>query len=71
VLDEAEARRRFLIYMGLRLLGLLAFFAGIAIIYTDVLRPGGRPQIGAIVVIAGAIGALVAPHLVKRRWDSH
>jgi hypothetical protein len=66
--DEA-ARKRLLIYTVLRLGGLAIFFVGIAIIYTDLVRPGGWPQLGAIVAIVGAIDALLAPHLLKRSWD--
>lgn len=69
MLDEATAKRRFLIFMGLRLLGLLVFFAGLAIGFGDVLRPGGWPQLGALVVIVGAVGSVLVPKLVKRRWD--
>lgn len=69
MLDEAVAKRRFLIFMGLRLLGLLIFFAGMAISFGDVLREGGWPQVGALVVIIGAVGSVLVPKLVKRRWD--
>lgn len=67
--DEALWRRRFYLYMGARLFGLAIFFAGIAIIYTDLLREGGWPQVGAIVAIAGVIDALVAPRLMKKQWQ--
>jgi hypothetical protein len=33
------------------------------------LRPGGAPQIGAIVAIMGAIDSMFAPLLLKRAWD--
>ena len=49
--------------------GLAIFFLGIAIIYTDLVRPGGWPQLGAIVAIMGVIDALFAPRLLKRMWD--
>ena len=35
--------------------------------YTDLLRPGGWPQVGAIVAIMGVIDAMFAPRLLKRR----
>lgn len=63
------ARKRLLIYSVLRLGGLAIFFVGIAIIYTNLVRPGGWPQVGAIVAIVGVIDALAAPHLLKRAWD--
>jgi hypothetical protein len=55
--------------MGVRLAGLAVFFLGIAIIYTDLLRQGGWPQVGAIVVIMGAIDAVFAPRLLRKLWD--
>ena len=67
--DEAVWRRRFLIYMGVRLAGTLTFLAGIAIGYSDVVREGGWPALGAIIAIAGALDALIAPRLLKKHWD--
>ena len=68
-MDEDAARRRLLIYTLVRFGGLLIFFLGIAIIYTDLLRPGGWPQVGAIVAIMGAIDATFAPVILKKAWD--
>lgn len=56
-------------YMGVRVAGLAIFFLGIVIIYTDLVREGGWPQVGAIVAIMGAIDALFAPRLLKKAWD--
>jgi membrane protein implicated in regulation of membrane protease activity len=67
--DEARSQKRLLAYSALRLGGLAIFLLGIAIMYTDLLRPGGWPQAGAIVVIIGVIDALLAPRLLKRAWD--
>ena len=67
--DDALWRRRLLIYTAVRLVGLAIFFLGIAIIYTDLVREGGWPQLGAIVAIMGAIDALFAPRLLKKVWD--
>ena len=68
-MDDDVARQRLLIYTLVRLIGLAIFFLGIAIIYTDLVRPGGWPQIGAIVVIIGVIDSVIAPRLLKRTWD--
>ena len=68
-MDEDTARRRLLIYTLVRFAGLLVFFLGIAIIYTNLLRPGGWPQVGAIVAIMGAIDATFAPVILKKAWD--
>ena len=67
--DEVLWRRRLLMYMGVRVAGLAIFFLGVAIIYTDLVREGGWPQVGAIVAIMGAIDALFAPRLLKKAWD--
>ena len=68
-MDEDVARRRLLLYMLVRFAGLLVFFLGIAIMYSDLVRPGGWPQVGAIVAILGVIDAIFAPRVVKRAWD--
>ena len=67
--DEAIWRRRFLIFMLARLFGLATFFAGIAIAYSDIVREGGWPALGAILAIMGAIDAVFAPKLLKKHWD--
>ena len=67
--DERKHRDRLLAYMGVRAAGLTVFFLGLAIIYTDLLREGGWPQVGAIVAIMGVIDALFAPRLLKKLWD--
>jgi hypothetical protein len=67
--DDDVARRRLLLYSLVRLGGLAIFFLGLAIIYTGLVRPGGWPQLGAIVAIMGAIDAMFAPLLLKKVWD--
>jgi membrane protein implicated in regulation of membrane protease activity len=68
-MDDDTARRRLLIYTLVRFGGLAIFFIGIATMYTKLLRPGGWPQAGAIVAIAGVVVSLLAPRLIKKRWD--
>ena len=46
--------------------GLILFLLGIAIAFTDLLRPGGWKLLGGILVIVGAIEAVISPRLVKR-----
>lgn len=67
--DPDPWKRRFFIFMVIRLFGLIVFFAGLAIAYTDWVREGGWPQVGAIVALMGAIDAIWAPILLKRGWD--
>jgi hypothetical protein len=67
--DEALFRKRLLIYSLVRFGGLVIFFLGLAIVYTDLLRTGGWPQVGAVVAIMGIIDAFFAPRILKRAWD--
>ena len=68
--DDSKARNRLLAYSAVRFGGLAIFFIGVAIIYTNLLRSGGWPQVGAIVAIMGAIDAVFAPRLLKKAWDA-
>jgi len=67
--DEALWRKRLLVYSLVRLGGVAIFFLGLAIIYTNLLRPGCWPQVGAVVAILGVIDAFFAPRLLKRAWN--
>ena len=67
--DDALWRRRFLIFMLARLSGTVLFLAGVAIVYSDLVREGGWPALGAIIAIVGAIDAVFAPRLLKKHWD--
>jgi membrane protein implicated in regulation of membrane protease activity len=49
--------------------GLIIFFLGVAIMYTNLVRPGGWPQVGAIVAILGVLDAMLAPRILKKAWD--
>jgi hypothetical protein len=66
--SEELERRRFLTFVLVRLAGLAIFLLGIAIIYTDLVREGGWPVLGAIVAIMGAIDAVFSPKLLKKLW---
>jgi membrane protein implicated in regulation of membrane protease activity len=68
-MDEDVARQRLLIYSLVRFGGLIIFFLGIAIMYTNLVRPGGWPQVGAIVAILGVLDAMLAPRILKKAWD--
>jgi len=63
------AKRRLLIHSLVRFGGLLIFFLGISVIYTNLARQGGWPQLGAIIAIMGVLDALLAPRLLKKAWD--
>ena len=67
--DDAKWRKRLWAYSAVRFGGLAVFGLGLAIFYTDWLREGGWPQVGAIVMILGLIDALLAPRILKKQWD--
>jgi len=67
--DEATFKRRLAIYTLLRFGGIAIFLVGVAIAYSDLVRSGGWPQVGAIIAIAGVLDAFIAPRLLKRAWD--
>lgn len=69
MVDEGVWKRRFLVFMAARLFGLVTFLGGLAVAFTDVLRDGGWPQVGAVLIILGAIDAVFAPRLLKKQWD--
>lgn len=62
-------RKRFQIFMLVRLAGVATFLLGIAIAYSDLIRPGGWPLVGGLITIAGAIDAVFAPKLLKKMWQ--
>lgn len=67
--DEALWKRRFALFAAARLFGVAMFLLGIAIMYSDLLREGGWPVVGAIVAIMGAIDALFAPKMLRKLWE--
>ena len=70
-MDENEIwQKRLVLYSLVRMAGLAIFFFGLAVIYTNVLREGGWPQVGAIIAILGAIDTVFAPRLLRRAWES-
>lgn len=67
--EDEVWRKRLLIYSLVRAGGLAIFFLGVAIMFTNLVRKAGWPQVGAIVAIGGVIDALFAPRLLRRAWD--
>ena len=67
--DETLWKRRFLIFMLVRLAGLATFLLGIAIAYSDLVRDGGWPALGAVIAIMGAIDSVFAPRILKKHWE--
>lgn len=61
-------RKRFQLFLLVRLFGVATFLLGIAVAYTDLVWAGGWPLVGGILSIAGAIDAVFAPRLLKKMW---
>ena len=67
--DDDVFRKRLLVYTVVRMGGVAIFLLGVAIIYTNLVRRGGWPQLGGVVAILGVLDAFFAPRLVKKAWD--
>lgn len=64
------AKSRFLVLQLLRLGGIVTMMLAAAIWHGDLIRPGGVPRAGAILLAIGLIEALVIPRYLARRWRS-
>jgi hypothetical protein len=67
--DEELWKKRFQIFAAIRLVGVATFLLGLAIAFSDLVRPGGWRLLGGILAIIGVIDALVAPRVLKRGWE--
>lgn len=67
--DEEIWKKRFLIFSLARLFGLAMILLGIAVAYSDLLRPGGWPVVGIVLAVMGALDALFSPRLLKKMWE--
>jgi hypothetical protein len=67
--DDALWRKRLLSQALVRAMGLGIFLLGLAIGYSDLIREGGWPQVGAIVALLGVVDALLAPRVLKKAWE--
>ena len=67
--DDELWRKRFQIFMLVRLLGLAVLVLGLVIAVSDLVREGGWPLMGAIVGLMGAIDAVFAPRILKKAWE--
>ncbi|MDP1908656.1 MAG: hypothetical protein Q8K85_10150 [Hyphomicrobium sp.] len=67
--DELLWKKRFRVFALVRLAGVALFLFGIAVMFSDLLKPGGWPLLGGVLAITGAIDAVIAPRVLKRSWD--
>ena len=69
MIDDALWKRRFHAFALVRVTGLLIFFLGVAIAFSDLVRDGGWPLVGGIIAIMGVIDAVFAPKLLRKHWE--
>ena len=68
MINEAEWKKRFLLFSVLRIAGLALFLLGIGIAFSDLLKPGGWPLLGGILAILGAVEAVLIGRILKKAW---
>ena len=68
MIDDVEWKRRFLVFSALRIGGLALFLLGVAIAFSDLLKPGGWPLLGGILAILGAVEAVLIGRILKKAW---
>jgi hypothetical protein len=67
--EELLWKKRFHIFALVRLAGLAIFLFGLAVMTTDLVRSGGWPLLGGVLVVVGALEAVIAPRMLRRSWD--
>ncbi len=67
--DEQLWKKRFQLFMAIRLIGVLTFLLGIAIAFSDLVRPGGFKLLGGVLAVIGVVDAIIAPRILKKSWD--
>ena len=67
--DEAKWKRRFQLFLLVRLAGAAIVFLGVAIALTNLVRPGGWPAVGLTIAACGLIDVIFAPKLLKKQWE--
>ncbi len=67
--DDQLWARRFRLFALLRISGLLLFFLGMAIAFSDLVQPGGQLAVGMVVIGIGLVDALLGPVLLRQHWE--
>lgn len=68
--DEQIWKKRFQTFALVRLFGVATFLFGVFTAFTDLVREGGWPLLGAILAIAGVVDAVFAPRLLRKAWEA-
>lgn len=67
--DEDIWKRRFLLFMLVRLSGVFLIAFGMAVAFSDIVRVGGWRIGGALLIAVGTIEAAFGPVLLRRAWS--
>jgi len=67
--EDEVWKRRFALFMLVRLSALALVLAGIAVAMTDWVAKGGSPYIGGVITLLGVAELLVVPKLLRKSWD--
>ena len=65
-MDDDLARRQLWRLTLLRLATFAPFMLGIAVMYTDLLRSGGCPQLGAIICIVSVLASVAVTYAFRK-----
>ena len=68
--DDEIWKRRFLLFMLVRLSALALVLAGVAVAMTDWVTTGGSPYLGGVIALLGVAELLVVPKLLRKSWES-
>ena len=68
-MNDEVWRERFKVFALLRLSGLFLFLLGMAITFSDLVRPGGFLELGMVVIGIGLVDALLGPVLLRQHWE--
>jgi hypothetical protein len=66
--DDEVWKKRFQLFAAVRIAGLALFLLGIAIAFSDLVRPGGWRLLGGILAFVGAVDAILIPRILHRGW---
>lgn len=69
MVDDAVWKKRFLAFTLVRLAAVAMVLLGAAIATTDLVREGGWPLVGSILILAGIVDAVFAPKLLRKAWE--
>ncbi len=67
--EDDKWKRRFLLFMMVRVCGLLLIGFGMTIAFTALVRPGGLRVGGAILVAIGTVVLALGPLWLRKSWS--